>query len=161
MTGLVRIILHWTAGGPKVSAIDRQHYHWIVPQDGDPEMGKWPVEANIKPVSGQYAAHTLNCNTGSIGLALCGMVGAVVHPLDVGRAPITEAQIEGACALAARLCAVHKIPVTRRTVLTHAEVQPTLGIIQRGKWDIRWLPGMKAVGDAVEVGDRLRARIKP
>jgi len=44
-------------------------------------------------------------------------------------------------------------------VLTHAEVQPTLGVRQRGKWDITWLPGMEAPGDPIDVGDVLRAKI--
>ncbi|MFN7881706.1 MAG: hypothetical protein ACK5PF_01635, partial [bacterium] len=48
---------------------------------------------------------------------------------------------------------------TRETVLTHAEVEPTLKIKQRGKWDITWLPDMKAPGDPVTVGDNLRAQI--
>ena len=51
------------------------------------------------------------------------------------------------------------IPITRATVLTHAEVQPTLGVRQRGKWDITWLPGMSAPGDPIDLGDVLRARI--
>lgn len=49
--------------------------------------------------------------------------------------------------------------MTRRTVLSHAEVQPTLGIRQRGKWDIAWLPGMAKPGDPVAVGDRLREQV--
>lgn len=62
-------------------------------------------------------------------------------------------------ALCAELCRQYDIPVSRTTVLTHAEVQPTLGITQRGKWDVTWLPGMSGPGAPVAVGDMLRARV--
>ena len=39
-------------------------------------------------------------------------------------------------AVLADLCQRYGIPVTPKTVLSHAEVQGTLGIKQRGKWDI-------------------------
>jgi hypothetical protein len=45
--------------------------------------------------------------------------------------------------------------VIRQTVLTHAEVQRTPGIKQKGKWNIMGLPGVAAAGDAIERGDRL------
>jgi hypothetical protein len=110
-------------------------------------------------VKGQYAAHTLNCNTGSIGVAVAAMAGAVERPFNPGKAPITPAQVEGLVKLVRDLCRGYGIPVTRETVLSHAEVQPTLGIKQRGKWDIAWLPGMDAPGDPVKVGDHLRGLI--
>ena len=44
--------------------------------------------------------------------------------------------------------------------MSHAEVQPTLKIAQRGKWDIIWLPGMTQPGDPVRVGDHIRGLIK-
>ena len=55
---------------------------------------------------------------------------------------------------------MYGVKVTPETVLTHAEVQPTLGITQRAKWDITWLPGMEKPQDPREVGDILRAKIK-
>ena len=160
MAGLIRIIIHWTAGGADVSAVDREHYHWIVPQEGSAEPGRWRVEANISLKPGAYAAHTLNCNTGAIGVALCGMRDAVERPFSPGPSPITTPQVIRAMKLVSGLCRRYKIPVTRRTVLTHAEVQPTLGIAQKGKWDIRWLPGMTIAGDALRVGDHLRAMVE-
>ena len=57
------------------------------------------------------------------------------------------------------LCRLHGIPVTRENVLTHAEVQSTLGIAQRAKWDVKWLPGMPTAVDAHEIGDTLRERV--
>jgi hypothetical protein len=154
-----RIIIHWTAGGHTPSNLDKGHYHFLIDGAGKVHAGAFPVEANAKPVKGKYAAHTLNCNTGSIGVAVCAMAGAVERPFDAGRAPITPAQVKALAALLGDLCARYKIPVTRETVLSHAEVQPTLGIKQRGKWDIAWLPGMKAPGDPVKVGDKIRAMV--
>jgi N-acetylmuramoyl-L-alanine amidase len=154
-----RIIIHWSAGGHTPSNLDKEHYHYIIAGDGTVVPGKWPVAANEKPVKGKYAAHTLNCNTGSIGVAVAAMAGAVERPFNAGKAPITPAQVKALAALCRDLAAKHKIPVSRETILSHAEVQPTLGIKQRGKWDIAWLPGMKAPGDPVAVGDKIRAMI--
>jgi hypothetical protein len=72
---------------------------------------------------------------------------------------MTAAQLDAMAEEVARLCIAHDIPVTRWSVLTHAEVQPTLGIAQRQKWDVLVLPGMARPGDPFEVGDRIRAMI--
>ena len=156
-----RIILHWTAGGYLPSAEDRAHYHLLIDSAGRAHAGLHPISANAKPIRGAYAAHTLNCNTGSIGIAVCAMAGARERPFGKGRAPITPAQVEALVTEAARLCRGYGIPVTRQTVLSHAEVQPTLGIRQRGKRDYDWLPGM-APGphDPRRVGDWLRAMVR-
>lgn len=155
-----RIIIHWSAGTHTVSALDRQHYHYIIDDDGDVHTGIHPVSANKGPLrSGAYAAHTLNCNTGSIGVALAAMAGAVERPFSAGQWPITPQQVDALAALCADLCRQYDIPLDRATVLTHAEVQPTLGIAQRGKWDVTWLPGMAGPGAPVAVGDMIRARI--
>lgn len=160
MTALTRIIIHWTAGGHRASVLDKQHYHFIVQGDGTVVAGNLPPEENSNVNDGIYGRHVAKLNTGSIGVALAGMMGAQFHPFSAGGAPLTAVQLGAACRLLADLCARYKIPVTRRTVLTHAEVQPTLGVPQAGKWDIRWLPGDAGVGDAVAVGDRLRAMIE-
>jgi hypothetical protein len=88
------------------------------------------------------------------------MVGAVERPFSSGQAPITKEQVDALVALTARLAAQYDIPVTRETVLTHAEVQTTLGVKQRNKWDIMWLPGMTGPDNPVVVGDKLRGLIK-
>lgn len=150
------IVLHWTAGGPKASVEDRRHYHYMVQQDGQIITGNHKPEANLTCVPGKYAAHTLSANTGRIGVALCGMLHAAERTFTPGKAPITWPQINVMIGLVADLCIRYSIPVTRLSVLSHAEVQPSLLIKQRGKWDIAWLPGMAAVGDPVEIGDRLR-----
>ncbi len=151
-----RVILHWTAGRTTVSALDRQHYHRIVDGEGSIFAGVWPIEANEKPEAGRYAAHTLNCNTGSIGVALCGMAGATEAPFSVGLHPINDLQMRAAAQLVADLCRQYGILVTPSTVLTHAEVQPTLGIAQRGKWDIARLPWRSDLVGPRPVGDYIR-----
>ena len=155
-----RIILHWSAGPHTPTNEDKTHYHRIIDGAGKVHNGKWPISANEKPVKGQYAAHTLDCNTGSIGVAVAAMAGAQERPFHAGSHPITPAQVDALVGLVRALCREYGIPVTRETVLSHAEVQPTLKITQRGKWDITYLPGMIGPGDAVEVGDRLREMVK-
>jgi hypothetical protein len=154
-----RIILHWSAGAHTPSDLDRNHYHFIIDGAGRVHNGKWPVSANEKPVKGQYAAHTLNANTGSIGVAVAAMAGAKERPFDAGSHPITPAQVQTLVTLCRKLMAEHGIKATRETVLSHAEVQPTLDIKQRGKWDIAWIPGMDKPGDPVKVGDHIRGLI--
>jgi N-acetyl-anhydromuramyl-L-alanine amidase AmpD len=156
---LKRIIIHWTGGAHTASDLDKKHYHFIVQGDGSVVQGNHTPEDNIVTTDDIYGAHTRMLNTGSIGVSVAAMAGAVERPFNAGKHPITPAQVQALAALVARLCRQYKIPVSRTTVLTHAEVQPTLGVAQRGKWDIRWLPGDKAVGDAVQVGDRIRALV--
>ena len=154
-----RIIIHWTAGRHAPSNLDREHYHKIIDGAGKVHDGKFPISANAKPVQGQYAAHTRNCNTGSIGVAVAAMAGAQERPFNAGTHPITPAQVTALARLCASLAKQYGIPITPQTILTHAEVQPVLGIKQRGKWDITWLPGMNAPADPIVVGNKLRALI--
>lgn len=157
--GLKRIVLHWSAGTHTVSGLDRSHYHFIVGGDAKTVAGVHAPEANIRPVKGRYAAHTLNCNTGSIGVAVAAMAGAVERPFNPGKYPITPAQLDALAALVAGLCRRYGIPVSRTTVLTHAEVQSNLGIKQRGKWDINWLPGLAGPVAPTTAGDEIRRRV--
>lgn len=154
-----RIIIHWTGGTGTFNALDAEHYHFAIDWNGKVHEGKHRPEANLDCTDGQYAAHTRRCNTGSIGIALCGMHEAVERPFDPGKYPINHRQIDALAELCADLCETYSIPLTPRTVLTHAEVQPTLGIRQRGKWDITWLPGARAPMKPVNAGNILRERI--
>lgn len=156
---LTRIHLHWTAGSFTPSALDLSHYHFVVDGDGKEHAGAHPPEANISTSDGAYVAHTLGANTGAIGIAMCCMAGAQERPLMWGTAPMRQGQVDALCRLAARLARRYGIPCRRDTILTHAEVEKTLGVRQRGKWDITVLPGMTAPGDAIDVGDVLRAKI--
>lgn len=154
-----RIINHWTAGTYKPSDLDKRHYHIIIDGDGNEHRGFYNIEANENTKDGHYAAHTQGCNTGSIGVSLCAMGGATEKPPEVGDYPITEAQWSKLIEVNARLCREYGIAVTPQTVLSHAEVQTTLGIKQRGKWDISVLPFKPKIKGAKAVGDLLRAAV--
>lgn len=158
MSGLKRIVAHWTVGKYTANAIDRKHYHFIVEGDGNIVEGDHKPEANIKPVSGRYAAHTRALNTGSIGVSMASMHGAQ-WPDKAGPYPFTEAQFNAMCKLIAGLCKRYNIAVTPQTVLSHAEVQPTLGVKQNGKWDFTIIPFMPHVKGAKACGDEMRRRV--
>lgn len=154
-----RIICHWTAGGHKASDFDRGHYHILIEDDGKLVRGKLSIADNVNISDGIYAAHTLGCNTGSIGVSLCCMAGASESPFNPGSSPMTRDQWTALAGVVAELCAFYKIPVTPKTVLSHAEVQTNLGIAQRGKWDIARLAFEPAVVGAKACGDKLRAAV--
>ena len=156
-----RIVIHWTAGAHTPSNLDKQHYHKIIDGAGKVHDGKHPISANAGSVKGRknYAAHTLNLNSDSIGVAVAAMAGAQERPFNAGAHPITPAQVKALAGLCATLAKQYGIPITPETILTHAEVQPVLNVRQRGKWDITWLPGMNAPGDPIAVGNKLRALI--
>lgn len=155
-----RIIWHWTAGGHKANAVDRAAYHVIIEGDGNIVWGDHPVSANENISDGYYARHTKNLNTGSIGIALAGMHDAEETPFIWGPYPLTEAQIDGLVDVTVGLSRRYEIPVSPQTMLTHAEVEPTLGVKQRNKWDITVLPGMTAPADPIIIGNTLRQRVR-
>jgi N-acetyl-anhydromuramyl-L-alanine amidase AmpD len=154
-----RIILHWTAGTNTASALDKRHYHYIIQGDGSIVEGIFGPEDNISTAT-PYAAHTRGMNTGSIGVALAAMHGATERPFNAGKYPITAKQVDALVGLISRLCDQYGIAVTPQTVLTHAEVEGTLGAKQRGKWDVTWLPGMDQAGHPSAVGDLLRQKVR-
>lgn len=156
-SGLHRIHWHWTAGENGVIGLERRAYNGLVDHDGNRHAGVWAPEDQARYAAGiRGASHTLNGNSGAIGLSVDAMAGAVERPFDPGTAPMTWVQVDELCAWTAELCVKFDIPVTRFSTLSHSEIQPTLGIQQRFKWDINWLPDMDAPGDPIEVGDRLR-----
>jgi len=152
-----RIIWHWTAGSYNASETDKEHYHMVIEGDDDVIKGEFSIKANERIMGeGTYAAHTLGTNTGSIGLSVCCMAGATESPYNPGKYPFKRSQLLQLVSITAQLCARYKIPVGRRTTLSHAEVQPTLGIQQRGKWDYTRLPFEPGIIGAVAVGDYIR-----
>jgi hypothetical protein len=150
-SGLTRVHCHWTAGWHKANSADKRAYHRLIEGDGtvlrmaDPWLPR---------------SHTLNANGGAAGVSMCCMAGAVERPFLWGSAPMTVKQLHAMAEEVARLCIAYDIPVSRWSVLTHAEVQPALGIKQRWKWDCNVLPGMERPGDPIEVGDRIRDIIR-
>jgi N-acetyl-anhydromuramyl-L-alanine amidase AmpD len=151
------VVLHWTGGNHKPSAGDLKHYHLLVDGDanlvrGVPSIAANGVGSRMKP----RASHTRNNNTGWAAVSLCGMAEAVEFPFSAGHQPITQAQWLAAAEAVAALCERYSIPVARETVLTHAEVQGTLGVAQSGKWDVTRLPwDLQTVG-AATCGDEFR-----
>jgi hypothetical protein len=156
---MIRVICHWTAGAYTAGEADREHYHILIEGDGALVRGWYSIKDNVSTSDGIYAAHTKNLNTGSIGVSMCCMAGAVESPFSVGAYPMTETQWEMLARVVADLCGFYEIPITRETVLTHAEVQGTLGVAQQGKWDVTRLPFDPAIEGATVCGDILREAV--
>ncbi|MEZ5778468.1 MAG: N-acetylmuramoyl-L-alanine amidase [Paracoccaceae bacterium] len=154
-----RIHLHWTAGRHNANAVDRKSYHVLVEGDGTLVRGDRPINANAKGSGLRQASHTLNANTGAIGVSMCCMAGAKERPFNAGQAPMTEAQWQKAVQVVADLAERYAIKVTPVTVLTHAEVEPNLNIKQRNKWDITRLAFDGSVSGFRDVGERLRREV--
>ena len=155
---LTRITLHWTAGTNLPNAVDRSHYHFMVDGNGMVQTGKFKPEDNINCNDNKYAQHTGGGNTGSIGVALCGMLG-YKNPAQVGDFPITKEQCEAAFKFIAGLCRKYNIPVTPQTVMTHYEfgkAHPTSS--SSGKIDITYLPAFPEV-KASEIGEFIRNKV--
>lgn len=152
-----RIILHWTAGTHRASEFDRSHYHILIESDGKLVRGIPTIDLNQSPAKKGYAAHTLNCNSGSIGVSLCCMGGSNEAPFDPGKYPMTREQWEKLSSVVADLCRRYGIKITDKTVLSHAEVQNNLGIQQRNKWDYTRLAFDPSIVGAKACGDKLRA----
>jgi hypothetical protein len=159
---LERIILHWTAGSNTASDFDRKHYHILIEGSGRVVRGIPSIAANgigAPASAGARASHTLNCNTGSIGVSMCAMRGAVERPFNPGPSPLTRIQWETAARVVAILCRRYGIAVDRRRVLSHAEVQGSLGITQRAKWDVSRLAFDPSVAGATACGDLFRSLV--
>lgn len=150
-SGLTRIHWHWTGGGHQPNSTDRAAYHVIFGGDGT-KLDLAPHEA--------ARAHTLNANTGAVSLSMACMADAVERPFIWGTAPMTSKQLHALAAETARLCRLYDIPVSPWSTLSHSEVQPSLGIAQRRKWDINIIPGMERPGDPLAVGERIRDMVR-
>ena len=146
-----RVIMHWTAGGHQPSLIDRFHYHLLLDAAGKLHRGQFRI--------GRWPPHTRRLNTGSVAIALCGMVGAERAPLHWGARPITSEQVAALGPVAAQVLRRYGRPVTEATCLTHCEVTTAYGLAQRGKWDISVLPGMHSCAPH-SVGEQLREQIR-
>jgi hypothetical protein len=156
---LERIHVHWTAGRHAANPTDRKSYHVLVEGTGALVRGERSIAANARGSGLPPASHTLNANTGAIGVSMCCMHQATESPFAGGAAPLLPAQWETMVAVVAQLARRYAIPVTRATILTHAEVQSTLGIPQRNKWDITRLAFDPSVVGAHPVGDRMRREV--
>lgn len=156
-----RLIVHWTAGSYNANGLDKASYHVLVEGDAKLVRGTKTIKDNESSADGVYAAHTKNCNTGSVGISACSMGGPDVkeRPFNGGQWPLKRNQWEMLIACSEQICRFYGIPITEDTLLTHAEVQTNLGIQQNGKWDIAILPFNQNFNTAREVGNELRRRI--
>lgn len=155
-----RIIAHWTAGTHKATEFDRVHYHILIEADGKLVRGIPSIVGNAAGQTRKRAHHTLNCNTGSIGVSLCCMGGSTESPFNPGKWPMTAAQWDALVLVLADLSERYGITIGPKTVLSHAEVQSNLSIKQRGKWDFTRLAFAPEVKGAKACGDRMRADAK-
>lgn len=154
-----RIIIHWTAGTYQPNSTEYEHYHYLINGDGLVIHGKHTVQDNKNCTDGNYAAHCGGGNTGSIGVAVCGMLG-YVSKKKVGNYPLTPVQCERMYKLVAELCKIYAIPITPDTVLTHYEFgQKHTKTTSHGKIDITWLPNCEFVR-MEEFGDFIRNKVK-
>jgi peptidoglycan hydrolase-like protein with peptidoglycan-binding domain len=157
-----RIIVHWTGGTHVANAKDRSHYHILIEGSGDLVRGARPINANADGGPTPQASHTLRCNTESIGVSLCCMGGPDVReqPFNAGRWPMTREQWDQLVLVCADLCRFYRIAPAPTTLLSHAEVQATLGIQQRQKLDYTRLAFDPSIRGAKAIGDRLRAEVR-
>jgi len=154
-----RIIIHWTAGVGSPNIVDLEHYHYLIDAEGKIYSGKFNPEDNENCTDGKYAAHTGGGNTGSIGVALCGMSGfSGVN--KTGKYPLTRVQCERMFQLVAQLAKKYKISVNSDSVMTHYEFglkHPKTA--SKGKIDIIYLPPFPEIKkDAI--GDFIRGKVK-
>lgn len=158
-----RIVMHHTGGEYTPNGLDKRAYHRLTTGDGEVINGQFPISANApgKLVSGAYAAHTASLNGGSIGSSLCSMAKALwSNPKGSTAAFPKPGQVDAFLLDIAKLSKEYNIPVTRETILSHAEVEPTLKVKQSGKWDFDYdIWGKSAVRNAIAIGDELRKEI--
>lgn len=155
------IVWHWTASPYPVSKYDKAHYNFIHDFEGNTYKGAHTIASQVSYDWRHKigASHTKNMNTGWIGQSCSAMGDAIGWPMNWGSYPLNWTMIDAMLSKSANLCREYEIPVSKWTTLSHAEVQETLGITQRGKWDFMVLPGMPAPINAVQVGDILRERM--
>ena len=133
---LRRIIIHWTAGTYSPNPCDLKHYHFLVDNSGEVRKGGYVPEDNICCNDGIYAAHTKQGNTGSIGIAMCGMHN-FKNSNDTGSYPLTKKQCESCFKECARLVKKYNLEIDN--IYTHYEFNK-LKNIKTGKIDIIHLP---------------------
>jgi hypothetical protein len=162
-SGLTRVHWHWTASSYTVTDGDLDHYNDVIDHLGNRFPGEAPAEDQAYYRAGyRGVSHTLNANTGAIGISIDCMHGAMAQgpKVDPGAYPLTWDAVDGMLMRTAEYCKRFNIKVSKWTTLSHAEVQENIGIKQNGKWDIRVTPDDPTkLLTALEVGDIFRARL--
>lgn len=155
-----RIIIHWTAGTYNPTNHEKKCYHFLIDNKGESHNGFFKPEDNENCNDGKYAMHTGGGNTGSIGVAVCGMYVPREVSVKYTKYPLTKIQCERMFKLCADLCKKYNIPITSDTVMTHYEFgvkHPNT--TSHHKPDITFLPPYPWVTQS-EVGNFIRSKIK-
>ena len=151
-----RIIIHWTAGLGSPNSTDKHHYHYLIDTKGNVYDGKFKPEDNEDCTDGRYAQHTGGGNTGSIGVALCGMLNGV----NEKKYSLTRIQCERMFKLVAELSKKYNIPVTSENIMTHYEFGlKNPNTTSKGKIDIIYLPPFPEISRD-KIGDFIRGKVK-
>ncbi|MCQ2789324.1 MAG: N-acetylmuramoyl-L-alanine amidase [bacterium] len=154
-----RIILHWTAGTGVPTSYEKEHYHYLIDAKGKIHSGKFKPEANLNCKTGNYAQHTGGGNTGSIGVAFCGMMG-FKNKNAVGNFPINRIQFEAGMKFCAELVKKYNLKITKDTVLTHYEFgQKNKNTTSYGKIDIIFIPPYPWISQT-DAGDFIRSKVR-
>lgn len=154
-----RIIIHWTGGANSPNVHEKECYHFLIDSLGEVHNGNCKPEDNLNCYDGKYAAHTGGGNTGSIGIALCGMFGYKSRQ-SIGNYPLTKVQCERCFKLIAELAKKYNISINPQNVMTHYEfgkAHPNTS--SAGKPDITFLPPYSYL-TADEIGKFFRDKAK-
>jgi hypothetical protein len=163
-SGINRIHWHWAASTYSVNWNVRRHYNGVFDYEGNQYDGGCPPQQQAAYVPYKVGvSHTLNANTGAVGLTFAGMAGATANwganTVDQGSYPLTWKGVDAMLEHTAELCRLFDIKPSPWTTITHCEVQTNIGIKQRNKWDIRVMPESKTLLTEKSAGDILRARM--
>lgn len=155
-----RIIIHWTAGTNSPNAQEKECYHFLIDGLGNVHNGHCKPEDNENCNDGKYAAHTGGGNTGSIGVAMCGMSGySPTKGISSTKYPLTKIQCERCFKLVAELCKKYNLQVTPQTVMTHYEFGKTHpNTSSAGKIDITCLP--EYLISSEKIGEFIRNKVR-
>ncbi len=155
-----RIIIHWTGGTYEPNNQEWEHYHYLVNGNGLAFKGKYTPEDNLCCTDDKYAAHTGGGNTGSIGVAMCGMANYNSKKgINSTKYPLTKIQCEHTFKLVAELAKKYNIPVTRTTIMTHYEFgRANPNTSSAGKIDIVCLP--EYLISSAKIGDFIRSKVR-
>ena len=155
-----RVILHWTAGSYNPNSVDKEHYHYLITGDAIVVEGNYSPLDNENCNDNKYAKHCGGGNTGSIGVAFCGMYG-FKNMKDVGDYPLRKNQVEKGFELVAKLVKKYNInKITPDTVLTHYEFgKKNPKTSSFGKIDIVYLPPYSWVSED-KIGDFIRGKVR-
>jgi hypothetical protein len=158
------IYLHWTAHGyDEVFPA----YHFCIARPDDVvvhhthDLCENMRDVRLDPAL-PYAAHTRGRNAWALGLSIASMEGST--PSDFGPSPLTVAQLDGICAVAAVLARFYGIDVA--AIRTHAEAALADGYFGAGSGELRWdiarlrpSPEPLEPVEATRAGDWFRERI--